>query len=255
MTDVGRGGQHRAQPGGGRRRSAAPVAGKRRADVRPRYGRIAVLTAALVVTAIAVLGGFGLVPSGPEGASAESGSTVADVKALQGNADDQGSTSSTRRSSPSTSERKAPSTTGAASRPTTPPALPADSGTGRRVVFSEGAQRVWLVGADGEVLRTYLVSGSLTDNLHPGTYDVYSRSRWAVGIDNSGTMQYFVRFTHGDGGAAIGFHTIPAKDGVPLQTLGQLGTPQSHGCIRQRTSDAIALWDFAPIGTPVVVTA
>ncbi len=72
------------------------------------------------------------------------------------------------------------------------------------------AQRVWLVGRDGGVRRTYLVSGSLTDNLRPGHYAVYSRSRWAVGIDDSGVMQYFVRFTHG-AHAAIGFHDIPSK--------------------------------------------
>jgi lipoprotein-anchoring transpeptidase ErfK/SrfK len=40
-----------------------------------------------------------------------------------------------------------------------------------------------------------------------------------------------------------------------VQTAAQLGTPQSHGCIRQEREDAIALWDFAPIGTEVDVTA
>jgi hypothetical protein len=133
--------------------------------------------------------------------------------------------------------------------------LPADSGSGRRVVFDQSAQRVWLVDGDGEVEHTHLGSGSVLDNLRPGTYAVYSRSRWAVGIDDSGTMEYFVRFTRGPSGAAIGFHTIPEKDGTPLQTARELGTPQSHGCIRQRTKDAIAVWDFAPVGTKVVVVA
>ena len=142
--------------------------------------------------------------------------------------------------------------------PVAPPdetALPAGSGAGRRIVFDQSAQRVWLVGDDERVRRTYLGSGSVVDNLHPGTYAVYSRSRWAVGVDDSGVMQYFVRFTKGPAGAAIGFHTIPTKRGVPLQSEQQLGTPRSHGCIRQRTEDAIALWDFAPVGTPVVVVA
>lgn len=134
-------------------------------------------------------------------------------------------------------------------------ALPAASGTGRRVVFSESRQRVWLVEGDGTVARTYLVSGSLLDNLHPGSYAVYSRSERAVGIEDSGTMEWFVRFTRGDRGAAIGFHTIPVQDGRRLQTEAQLGTPQSHGCIRQATADALAMWDFAPLGTRVVVTA
>jgi hypothetical protein len=133
-------------------------------------------------------------------------------------------------------------------------ALPAASGSGRRVVFDISAQRVWLVGRDGGVRRSYLVSGSLTDNLRPGHFTVYSRSRWANGVDDSGVMQYFVRFAHG-AHAAIGFHDIPELRGVPLQTKAQLGTPQSHGCIRQARPDAIALWDFAPTGTDVDVVA
>ena len=40
-----------------------------------------------------------------------------------------------------------------------------------------------------------------------------------------------------------------------MQTVAELGTPLSHGCIRQKRADAIALWDFAPLGTTVVVTA
>jgi lipoprotein-anchoring transpeptidase ErfK/SrfK len=122
------------------------------------------------------------------------------------------------------------------------------------VVFSISGQRVWLVDAAGSVRATYLVSGSVTDNLAPGRYDVYSRSRWAVGVDDSGRMQYFVRFARGRH-AAIGFHSIPTKGGTPLQTEAQLGTPQSHGCIRQRLADAVAMWEFAHVGTDVVVLA
>jgi lipoprotein-anchoring transpeptidase ErfK/SrfK len=135
------------------------------------------------------------------------------------------------------------------------PPVPADSGDGKRVVFDQSDQRVWLVDDDGSVERTYLVSGSVTDNLDPGTYSVYSRSEDAVGVDDSGTMKYFVRFTQGPTGAAIGFHDIPIDDGHLVQTVAQLGTPQSHGCIRQERPNAIALWDFAPVGTEVDVTA
>ena len=128
------------------------------------------------------------------------------------------------------------------------------SAQGKRIVFDISDQRVWLVGRDNRVASTYLVSGSVTDNLNPGTFKVYSRSRYAVGIEDSGTMQYFVRFTRGEN-AAIGFHDIPVDNGRPLQTVSQLGTPRSHGCIRQKRSDAVRLWDFAPIGTKVIVTA
>ena len=61
-------------------------------------------------------------------------------------------------------------------------------------------------------------------------------------------MQYMVRFAHGKR-AAIGFHDIPVDDGELVQTREELGTPRSHGCIRQWRPDARALWRFAPVGT------
>jgi len=231
-----------------------------------------------VVTGVAVLGGFGLLPSGPEGANAAAGGPVqsaAEDGSAQTASDADRTTAGDRRSGTkaraTTRTKTAPSTVAGERRSTSAstdtdagtetnagagtPALPADSGSGRRIVFSESQQRVWLVDASEEILRSYLVSGSATDNLDPGTYAVYSRSRYAVGLDDTGTMEYFVRFTQGDAGGAIGFHTIPVDDGEPVQTAAQLGTPLSHGCVRQRTVDAVALWDFAPIGTTVVVTA
>jgi lipoprotein-anchoring transpeptidase ErfK/SrfK len=62
-----------------------------------------------------------------------------------------------------------------------------------------------------------------------------------------------VRFAHGEN-AAIGFHDIPVDEGEPVQGLDDLGTPLSHGCVRQARPDAKALWRFAPVGSTVVVT-
>lgn len=235
---------------------------------QPRYGRIALVCAAGLVTTVALLGGLGLID--PE-APARADDTVASVAGARpspstapspsaserpgeddgqdGTADtDSGGTSDPGRSGPGRSDGQDRE---AAQQDRT---LPPTSGQGRRVVFSEGRQRVWLVGADDRVRRTYLVSGSIYDNLEPGRYAVWSRSENAVGVGDSGTMRFFVRFARGDTGAAIGFHDIPIDDGKPVQTIDQLGTPLSHGCIRQRRADAIRMWRFAPIGTRVVVT-
>ncbi|MGH3458445.1 MAG: L,D-transpeptidase [Aeromicrobium sp.] len=133
--------------------------------------------------------------------------------------------------------------------------VPPGSGEGRRIVFSETAQRVWLVGDDGQAVRTYLVSGSKFDNLDPGTYAVQSKTRHATAFDASGSMEFFVRFATGYS-APIGFHTVPVDNAGRLeQTKKQLGTPTSAGCVRQWRDDALALWEFAPVGTKVVVTA
>jgi hypothetical protein len=212
---------------------------------RPRYGRLAALGSSLCVTLVAVLGGTGVLPS-TAAVKAEGGSGhPAQIAPASGSVSEPATAPTGSPGSPDSREsRLQPGDT----------ALPDGSGSGRRVVFSEGRQRVWLVAADNEVRRTYLVSGSIYDNLDPGSFEVYSRSRQAWGIDDSGTMKYFVRFTQGDN-AAIGFHDIPVADGKPVQSVDQLGTPLSHGCVRQRRADAIALWRFAPLGTKVVVTA
>jgi len=131
--------------------------------------------------------------------------------------------------------------------------LPTSSGNGKRIVFDMSQQRVWLVRENGAVRRTYPVSGSTYDNLSPGTYKVYSRSRHATSYDLGSTMGYFVRFARGDN-AAIGFHDIPLDpSGKPLQSRAKLGERTSSGCVRQAHPDAVALWRFASVGTKVVV--
>jgi lipoprotein-anchoring transpeptidase ErfK/SrfK len=216
-------------------------------QVRPRYGRIAVAATSTSVTALAVLGGVGALPSAAEGPQQRPAiEIVADTPGARETAEPP--------ANPSGAWRLPEALTAADPAAGAEPSPPDGSGEGRRVVFSEGQQRVWLVGADDQVRDTYLVSGSVYDNLDPGTYEVYSRSEQAWGIDDSGSMKYFVRFAQGDN-AAIGFHDIPIDDGEPVQTVAELGTPLSHGCIRQRRVDAKRLWAFAPLGTEVVVTA
>jgi L,D-transpeptidase catalytic domain len=275
--------RHRAAPA--RRRPPAPP--HRHAATHPRYGRIGVLGVSATVCLVALLGGFGVLPSvandaadstvardltGRSGLASVGDSAVLVLDSAQNEGDGsqgQARPEGDQADSPEEADETdktvtpvdAPVDTPADSPESDRPngasadeSLPASSGEGYRVVFSEARQRVWLVDSDGTIERTYPVSGSLYDNLEPGTFEVYSRSEQAYAFDGSGSMKYFVRFAEGDTGAAIGFHDIPVDDdGDLVQTLDQLGTPQSHGCIRQETEDAIALWEFAPVGTEVVV--
>ena len=131
--------------------------------------------------------------------------------------------------------RRTPDDASAADRSDPNPPVPDDSGDGRRVVFDQSDQRVWLVDEDEDVERTYLVSGSLYDNLDPGTYSVYSRSEQRLRRRRLRDDAVLRPLHGGHQGAAIGFHDIPIDDGAPVQTVDELGTPQSHGCIRQET--------------------
>jgi hypothetical protein len=224
--------------------------------VRPRYGRIGAAGLSLAVTMVALLGFLGFIPMGSaahdQGSLASSPANSSDTDAAGAAGPAALSTAGSDASADPPVSEALEKVAAAEPDNGTSTALPASTGNGKRVVFSKSGQRVWLVDADGAIAATYLVSGSVIDNLDPGKYDVYSRSRWAVGIEDSGVMQFFVRFAHGPN-AAIGFHSIPTKNGTPLQTEAQLGTPQSHGCIRQRMSDAERMWNFAGVGTDVVV--
>jgi len=140
--------------------------------------------------------------------------------------------------------------------PTTAPSptdLPADSGTGHRVVFSVSEQRMWWVDDAEQVVRTARTSGR-ANTPQTGTFSVYSKTQNATGLDGS-KMDWFVRFTKGPQGWAIGFHNIPTMDGAPVQTEAQLGEPLSHGCIRQAEADAQFTWNWLEVGSTVVVVA
>jgi peptidoglycan hydrolase-like protein with peptidoglycan-binding domain len=137
--------------------------------------------------------------------------------------------------------------------PYAPPPLPANSGTGRRVVYSRAQQRVWAVDGAGRVVKTHLVSGRLHEP-YAGTYSVFSRSEHTFNVDDPNVKwHWMVRFAYGPEGGNIGFHEIPTRFGVPLQSESQLGQPLSGGCVRQSTADALWMWNWAYLGTKVVV--
>ena len=132
--------------------------------------------------------------------------------------------------------------------------LPADSGTGRRVVYSKTIMRVWMIEEDGTIFHTHRVSGLLSQP-NPGTYKVFSRSANTCSATHAGVcMRWMVRFTKGRAGDNIGFHEIPNYYGTPMQTVEDLGLGLSLGCVRQAPDDALLMWDWAQLGTVVVVT-
>jgi hypothetical protein len=119
-------------------------------------------------------------------------------------------------------------------------------------VYSNSQQRVWIVGEYG-VEDSWPVSGR-QGVPNPGTYGVFSKSRWTRSGNGSVSMEFMVRFAHGST-LAIGFHSIPVDSaGRPIQSESELGSYRSAGCVRQRRSDAEKLYNWAPVGTTVVVT-
>ena len=134
------------------------------------------------------------------------------------------------------------------------PPLPENSGSGRRLVYDRAGQRVWAVGDNGQIIRSWLVSGSKYGNEAPGTHEVYSRSDVTTAWNGKAYLHLMVRWLKTERGA-IGFHSIPlhVENGQPYQTEAELGNRLSGGCQRQAPADARFVWAFAQIGTPVIV--
>ncbi|SCK28720.1 hypothetical protein H180DRAFT_02251 [Streptomyces sp. WMMB 322] len=122
--------------------------------------------------------------------------------------------------------------------------LPAFSGTGERVVYDLDRDRVWLMGPDQEVKRTFRVAPSSVDP-KPGTYKVESRAPHVTGSDGV-PVENVVRFATSQG-TTIGFSS--ALDG----SFPEADPQKQTGGIRERRADGEAMWLFATIGTKVVV--
>jgi len=135
------------------------------------------------------------------------------------------------------------------------PPLPENSGSGRRIVYDRRGQRVWAVSEDGQIIRSYLVAGSKYGNEQPGVHQVYSKSEMSTAWNGRAFLPLMVRYQKTPIGA-IGFHAIPIhrSDGTVYMTEDELGTRLSGGCQRQANADAKFMWNFATVGTTVVVT-
>jgi lipoprotein-anchoring transpeptidase ErfK/SrfK len=145
-----------------------------------------------------------------------------------------------------------------------PMPVPEKSGTGRRIVYGNMANWVWIIEEDGTVALSVPVSGKKLVP-KPKTYNVFSKSEFSQSIFFPEIkMKWSTRFAISPNGKnTIAFHEIPTcawtgghcnKKGL-MQTEEQLGTFQSGGCIRMAARDAEFLFDWVEMGTKVVVLA
>ncbi|MFE0644953.1 hypothetical protein ACFW2Y_25575 [Streptomyces sp. NPDC058877] len=125
-----------------------------------------------------------------------------------------------------------------------PLAVPADSGSGERVVYALADRRVWLVDGKGKATRTFTVWPSTVDPV-PGAYRVTSRSGSVRGSDGV-QIEHVVRFTTVED-VTVGFSA--AVDGSTPSP----DPARKTGGIRMKRADGDAMWMFAVIGAKVVV--
>ncbi|MDH6578079.1 hypothetical protein P3T29_003741 [Kitasatospora sp. MAP5-34] len=133
-------------------------------------------------------------------------------------------------------------------------ALPAASGSGRRVVYSTGLHQVWLVDPKKTppVQSSFKVTPGTVGPL-PGTYTVYSRTAAGTGTDGL-QIEHVVRFAQ-QSGTVFGFSAaVDTPTPAPSPDATQPDPAQKKtGGIRSGRTDGQSLWDFAPNGTRVTV--
>lgn len=132
---------------------------------------------------------------------------------------------------------------------------PTAAGEGKKIVVSLSKQEMTLY-ERGRVVSVRRVSTGKWSTPTPfGTFAVKNKIPVAYSKAYGLYMENWMAFS-ADG--RYGLHSLPywrLKGGGKLyEGAAHIGTPVSHGCIRQTLIDSKNLYEWAPIGTPVIVS-
>jgi len=206
----------RQAPGQAPRPAAAPAAAGPAPGGRPRSGRGA--TFSVVLMTLIALAAVGVLAAQAEATAPRVRAQATEAASTKGSTKSGGSAAN-------------------------PAALPADSGSGTRIVYSPTLRRVWL--AEGQTVERTMevVPGTITPPA--GTFSVYAKSPGSVGGDGVAVVD-LVRFDSSSS-TSFGFDAEADITGLPPAPKG------STGGVRMTQLDAQALYEFASVGTTVVV--
>lgn len=103
----------------------------------------------------------------------------------------------------------------------------------------------------GVVFSTYSVSTGKAGMRTPtGTFTVLSKNKKAWSKSAGLWMPWWMAFTT----RGNGIHELPEWPGGKKEGANHLGIPVSHGCVRLGVGPAKLMYDWAPVGTKIVVT-
>ena len=103
----------------------------------------------------------------------------------------------------------------------------------------------------GVVFSSYSVSTGKSGMRTPtGTFKILSKNPRVWSKSAGLWMPWWMAFTS----RGHGVHELPEWPGGKKEGANHLGTPVSHGCVRLGVDPAKKLYDWAPIGTPIVIT-
>ena len=112
-------------------------------------------------------------------------------------------------------------------------------------------EQVMVTFQDGQPLDSYMISSGERGFQTPtGKFQIYNKSPRAWSAQYGLWMPWWMAFLP-DG--EMGIHELPIGPNGYQEGVGHLGTPVSHGCVRLGDGPAKTVYDWADIGTPVII--
>lgn len=122
----------------------------------------------------------------------------------------------------------------------------------RLIIVDLTRQRVRAYDNETRVLDAVASTGMPPYATQTGTFSVLNKLPDAYSAAYDLTMPYWLGI-YWAGDLQNGFHALPIDAAGQRLWAGYLGRPASYGCITLEDADAAALYDWAEVGTPVVI--
>lgn len=119
----------------------------------------------------------------------------------------------------------------------------------KSIVIRLKAQRADQVLGGVTIASNPVSTGKASTPTPVGTFKVLSKNKRAWSRMAGLWMPWWMQFTK----QGAGLHELPEWPRGHKEGAAHLGTPVSHGCVRLGIGPAKALFDWAPVGTPVVI--
>ncbi|MFA6973334.1 MAG: L,D-transpeptidase family protein [Parcubacteria group bacterium] len=121
---------------------------------------------------------------------------------------------------------------------------------GKYIDINLSAQ-VMTIFQEGKALNAYMISsGKRGMDTPKGTFKIENKTPRAWSKEYGLYMPNWMAIVPS---GKFGIHELPEWPGGYKEGAAHLGTPVSHGCVRLGVGAAKTVYDFAPIGTPVVI--
>ncbi|MFQ5408876.1 MAG: LysM peptidoglycan-binding domain-containing protein [Anaerolineales bacterium] len=156
-------------------------------------------------------------------------------------------------SSPSRNTLTGATGQGLAAAPTAPPpaSTPALQ-TSKRIVVDISDQQMWVYEGETLLWNWVISTGMAGADTRPGTYHVQSKFENAYGGNWNIWMPHWLGI-YWAGSLENGIHALPILPNGSRLWAGVLGAPVSYGCVVLGTTEAETLYNWAEIGTEVVI--